>query len=147
MKQITISIFICLLLSLLTSCSESSSKDFVAQNCEKQAQIIEQETYNLVNTTNYMITGVALNENCLDVTISSSGCSGSTWEMNLLSSPNFTETPVLQRNTKIELSNNEACAAIFQKTVSFDLIPLQINGQDQIIVNIEGWDDPIIYNY
>ena len=48
---------------------------------------------------------------------------------------------------KIELDNPEVCLAIVQKTVSFDLTPFQVDGQNQVILNIDGWDEPITYQY
>ncbi|QBZ97447.1 hypothetical protein [Flavobacterium sangjuense] len=146
MKRIFTSFFLCSLFPFILACSESSSKN-TTLNCDNQSQIINTEAYNNLNTTNYMITSVSLNENCLDITISSSGCSGSTWEMNLFSTNNLPDSFPLQRNLKLQLINNEACAAVFSKTVSFDLTPLHIAGQDQITLNLEGWGEQIVYQY
>ena len=145
MKQIFTSLFICLLFSLFPACSESSSKDY--ENCDKQSQIISNQAYADLATMNYTITAVALNVNCLDVTISSSGCSGNTWETNLFSTNNLPDTFPLQRNLKLQLIYQEFCLAIIQKTVSFDLTPLQIAGQNQITLNIDGWGQQIVYHY
>lgn len=140
-------IFTLLLFSVFLSCSESSTKDVVNANCDKQSQIITEQAYNELSTANYMITAVTLNTDCLDVTISSSGCNSNSWEMNLFSTNNFPDSFPLQRNLKLQLINNEACLAVFQKTVSFDLTPLQIQGQNQIKFNIDGWQEQIVYNY
>lgn len=146
MKRIFTSFFLCSIFSFLHACSESSNKNDT-QNCDKQSQIIDTEAYNNLTTTNYTITGIALNENCLDVTISSSGCSGINWQMDLFSTDNLPDSFPLQRNLKLLLINEEACLAVITKTVSFDLTPLQIAGQDQITFNLEGWDEQIVYQY
>ncbi len=146
MKRIFTSIFLFSIFSFFIACSDSSNK-IATQNCDNQSQIIDTEAYNNLTTTNYMITGIALNENCLDVTISSSGCSGINWQMNLFSTNNLPDSFPLQRNLKLQLINEEACLAVISKTVSFDLTPLQIAGQDQITFNIEGWGEQIVYQY
>jgi hypothetical protein len=147
MKTIFTSIFACVLFLTTFSCSDSDDKKTLALTCDKQSQITGELAYNEISTANYMITAVALNVNCLDITISSSGCSGNTWEMDLFSTNSLPDTFPLQRALKLQLINNEVCAAIFQKTVSFDLTPLQIDGQNQITLNIEGWGEQLIYQY
>ena len=146
MKKTSISFCIYGLFILFLSCSESNSVSVIS-NCDKQSEIIDETSYNLVNTSNYVITGIVLNEDCLDVTIGSSGCDANNWTMNLFSTNNFSNTNPIQRNIKVELVNQEACAAAFQKTVSFDLTPLRVSTQTQIIFNIDGWNEQIVYNY
>lgn len=38
-------------------------------------------------------------------------------------------------------------SSYFSKTVSFDLITFQIDGQNKLPLNIDGWNKQIIYNY
>ena len=47
----------------------------------------------------------------------------------------------------MELINQDLCEANFIKTVSFDLIPLQLEGQDLLPLNIYGWNEQVIYEY
>ena len=142
----TILLYFCAMFLVFLSCSESKDVS-VNPNCDKQSEIIDEASYNLVNTSNYVITGVVINQDCLDVTIGSSGCDANNWTMNLFSTNNFSNTNPIQRNVKVELVNQEACAAAFQKTVSFDLTPLRVSAQTQIIFNIDGWSEQIVYNY
>src|SRR5690606_4760045 len=107
--------------------------------------IIDEMLFQQVLTGNYGVDNVIVNRNCLEVTITSSGCNPNNWDMNFIASEIVVETLPVQYYTKIELVNNEACLAVFQKTVSFDLTPLQISGQNQVQVNISGWNTPIIY--
>ena len=53
----------------------------------------------------------------------------------------------MQRAVKVELVSNQLCLAVLQKTKSFDLLPFQISGQNQIPLNILGWNKTIIYKY
>ncbi|HQW69918.1 MAG TPA: hypothetical protein PLH25_09640 [Flavobacterium sp.] len=129
------------------SCSDDDNKKTTNSNCDKQAIVFSDDNFQDVITANYMITNVVLNGDCLSVTISSSGCSGETWDVELISSNSILESFPVQRLVKIELDNPEVCLAIVQKTVSFDLTPFQVDGQNQVILNIDGWDEPITYQY
>ena len=100
-----------------------------------------------VNTTNYGVTNVVLNGDCLEITVSSSGCNPDNWDMNFVASEVVVETLPNQWYAKVELINNEVCQGVFQKTVSFDLTPFQITGQNNVQINIAGWNNSIMYQY
>lgn len=114
--------------------------------CDKSI-IVDEMKYHQISTNNYTITNVVLNGDCLEVTISSSGCDPNGWMMSLVASEDVVETLPVQQNIKIELINNQACLAVFQKTVSFDLTSVQNTGQNQVLLNIDGWNTPILYQY
>ena len=115
-------------------------------NCN-EFSIIDETKYNQTNNNNYTITNVVLNGDCLKITVSSSGCNPNNWDMNFVASEVVVQTLPNQWNAKVELINNEACQAVFQKTVSFDLTPFQITGQDQVQIKIQGWNTSIMYQY
>ncbi len=134
---------------LLFSCNNNNDDDNPIEipSCNENAQIIEETNFNDLETNNYFIQNVVLNDYCLSVTVSSSGCSPDNWNMNLFSHNNFTFVYPATRFAKIELINNEACLAVFQKTISFDLTPYQIQGQNQVQINLQGWNEQILYTY
>jgi hypothetical protein len=142
----SLKVLLCLIL-LNISCSDDNNNNNVNSNCDKLSQVISEENFQDVITANYMITNAALDGDCLSVTISSSGCNGETWEMKLLGTNNVMESLPLQRDVKIELDNQELCLAVFQKTVSFDLIPFRVEGQNQVDLHLDGWDETIEYQY
>ncbi|SEH88147.1 hypothetical protein SAMN02927937_01929 [Paenimyroides aquimaris] len=115
-------------------------------NCNKFS-VIDETKYSQTDTSNYTITNVVLNGDCLEITIGASGCDPNNWDMNLFVSELIVETNPAQYKTKTELINNEACLAVFQKTVSFDLTTLQMPGANQVQLTIEGWNTPILYQY
>lgn len=115
-------------------------------NCNK-ISVIDETKYNQTNTNNYNITNVVLNGDCLEITLSSSGCNPNNWDMNFVASEVVVETLPNQWNAKVELINNEACQALFQKTVSFDLTPFQMAGQNTVQIDIDGWNNNIMYQY
>ena len=109
--------------------------------------IINKEKYDATNTDNYSITSATIQNNILTLEVTSSGCSGDSWIMNLIDSGEISESFPLQRSLKLELTNNEACLAIVTKEVKFNISRLQISQIDQIILNLEQWNSPINYNY
>lgn len=127
------------------SCSndDSGKKD---SGCDF-VSIVNEQLYSDAVTDNYMIIGVILAGDCLEVTLSSSGCSADNWEMSLIGSENVNETLPAERDAKIELVNDDACLAVFLKTNSFDLTPLRVEGENSILLHIEGWENDVLYEY
>ena len=140
-------IFIFLLTILTLSCDSDDDNSNIENNCDFTSEIISEDDFNTVNTSNYGITNVELNNDCLNITFGSTGCGTELWEENLYSTDAFYDVFPLQRALKMELINNDLCEAFFKKTVSFDLTPFQIDGQSELPLNIDGWNEQIIYEY
>ncbi len=139
-----------LLLSLVLVVFNSCSKDEETTNlpnCDSISEIITENDFNNIEVTNYSISSVSLNGDCLELTISSSGCDPELWEMEMFSTNAFYNIFPLQRAVKVKLINNQECLAVFQKTKSFNLTPFRIEGQNSVPLNIEGWNEQIIYEY
>lgn len=118
----------------------------IKSKCNEKA-VLDHVAFPQVNTNNYGITNVVLNGDCLEITLSSSGCNPNNWDMNLIGVASTTNIYPPLFHAKVELINNEACQAVFQKTVSFDLTPFKIKGQNQVQINIAGWNNSIMYQY
>ncbi|MBC8305623.1 MAG: hypothetical protein H8E55_58890 [Pelagibacterales bacterium] len=132
---------------LILSCNSENDNSTIENNCDFTSEIILEEDFNAINTSNYGIIEVELNGDCLEITFGSSGCGTDLWEENLYSTDTFYNVFPLQRDVKMELINDETCLAFFQKTVSFDLTPFQIDGQSDLPLNINGWNEQITYGY
>ena len=131
----------------ILSCNSEDDNSTIENNCDFTSEIILEEDFNAINTSNYGIIEVELNGDCLGITFGSSGCGTDLWEENLYSTDAFYNVFPLQRDVKMELINEELCLAVFQKTVSFDLTPFQIDGQSDLPLNINGWNEQITYGY
>ncbi len=131
---------------LSTQCDDDVSDDPVVNLCDNFATINE-DIYMDIETSNYILTAVTISDDCLSVTFGSSGCSGNTWTYSLVDSGAVAESLPEQRFLKFNLDNQEDCAAAFERTFSFNLKPLQIEGSNEIILNLEGWGEPINYSY
>tara|TARA_B110000014_G_C19556901_1_gene297390 strand:+ start:34 stop:465 length:432 start_codon:yes stop_codon:yes gene_type:complete len=132
---------------LILSCNSEGDNSTIENNCYFTSEIILEEDFNAINTSNYGIIEVELNGDCLEITFGSSGCGTDLWEENLYSTDTFYNVFPLQRDVKMELINDETCLAFFHKTVSFDLTPFQIDGQSDLPLNINGWNEQITYGY
>lgn len=142
-----------LILVFFMACSLVSCRHFddaiitpVTPNCDKIA-VEDAVKFSQTATNNYTLTNVVLNGDCLEITISSSGCNPDNWDMNLIGVASLTNIYPPLFHAKVELINSEACQAVFQKTHLFDLTPFQINGQNKIQIQIEGWNNNIVYQY
>lgn len=108
---------------------------------------IDNDLYQNAPTAFYTFTNVEIIDNCLFITVSASGCSGNSWELKLIGSEGIMESSPVQRNIKAVLNNNEACLAVFSKAWSFDLTALQVDGEHQVVLNLQDYSEPIIYTY
>jgi len=125
----------------------SNDEPTIENKCNVLSEIISSEDFSAVSTSNYVITKLEINEDCIEITFGSSGCGTELWKEHLFSVDDFYTIFPLQRDLKMELINEESCEAYFIKTVSFDLKPLQIDGQNIIPLNIYGWNEQVIYEY
>lgn len=108
---------------------------------------LNSQAYNNATTNSFNIDSMILNGNCLEVIVSASGCDGSTWSLNLIDAEVVLESYPIQRQAKLVLNNQELCLAYFTKTFTFDLQPLQYNGDDRVVINIDNWQEGILYQY
>ncbi len=125
-----------------TETSVSNSKQV---NCDLKT-IISAELYKNDLNNSLSINSIILDENCLKVSYSSSGCDGNTWEIQLIDSGEVLESDPVQRNLKLSLKNDELCLFEITKEVSFDLSNLKGDG-DRSVLHIKNWNTPIIYKY
>ncbi len=122
-----------------------NNDDDNSDNCNKVV-IISSELYTNAPADQMTINSLDLNENCLNISFSSSGCDGSTWEVKLIDSELILESNPPQRNLRLSLKNEEECEAYITKELTFDINNLKIDG-NQVLLNITNSDDQILYEY
>lgn len=127
-------------------CESDDPAPLPESNCVSFA-LIDGFSYENAATSPYTINDITVNEDCLIISVTATACDGSTWTMQLLDSGEVEESNPPQRNVKFFLVNNEACLAEISRTTSFDLSTLQVEGENEIIINVDGYPDPIIYSY
>lgn len=136
-----------LLIFFVIGCSSDDDGLTSDSICGQEAEIISSEPFDSINTSNYSITDVQLTGDCLEISISASGCDGESWESYFYSVDAFYAVFPRQRVAKLELINNEACLAVIEATKAFDLKPFQLEGQSDVRITISGWDQQLVYEY
>ncbi len=136
---------VCVLCFTNTQCDDDDNST-QPQTCEKTT-IIDEAYYNDLGILNTPINSTQIIGDCLIIDFSGSGCDGESWEYDLIDSGAVAESSPEQRFLKFEFINNEACLAFINKTVSFDISMLRVNGSNSIMLNIEGYESSIQYNY
>ncbi|NRB59962.1 MAG: hypothetical protein HRU50_08530 [Winogradskyella sp.] len=108
---------------------------------------IDAFTYENAATNPYTIISADLTEDCLAVVITAVGCDGLSWDIQLVDSAEVDESNPPQRDIKIFLVNIEACLTQVTRTAFFDVSTLQIENEDEIILNLDGFNQAINYTY
>ena len=127
-------------------CFEDDENTILPTTCNALA-IIDNVTFETSATSPYTIIGVDIIGDCMSINISASGCDGVSWIMQLIDSGDVEATNPPERAIKLFLVNNEACLAQITRAQTFDLSALQIEGENQIILNLDGYSEPITYTY
>ena len=131
---------------LSTQCDEDEIGVGFDNACD-DVVIVDDIAYGNVESDAFMFGDVQISGDCLSISIGASGCDGDTWGYALIDSGAVAESLPEQRFLKFEFKNNEDCTAAIGRTVSFSLEPLQINGSDTVILNLDNWQTPITYSY
>ena len=138
-KVVTLVLFSLLLMNM--QCDED---DVAILPCGSEI-IIDSATYNEVDS--HAIESATINDNCLDINIYDSGCNSDSWVMTLVDSGAIAESMPPQRYLKLSLFNDEACLAVFNKEGSFNLLPLRVEGTNEVLLHVEGLSEPILYTF
>lgn len=137
---------LCIILFLNMQCEDDDTTTLPQSNCVSFA-LIDSFSYENAATSPYTINNVSINEDCLIISITATACDGSTWTMQLMDSGDVSESNPPQRYVKFFLVNDESCLAEISRTTSFDLSTLQVEGENQIIINIDAYPDTVTYTY
>jgi len=140
-KNIIKSTFIFLIFLCLSSCQDEN----IVEPCT-QMLLIGNEIYDNYPDDQLTILDVTLEGDCLQINFAASGCSGNSWIVELVGREEILESLPPQRLIRLSLENNEICDAYIGKSVTFDITPSRISG-NEIILNLDGWDKKIVYVY
>jgi len=140
------SFFLVITLCLTNTQCDDDDLPLPPQVCDYQV-LIDAMAYDETIPLNFNFLATQVIDNCLFIEISASGCNGDSWEVELIDSAIVAESSPEQRFLKFKLINEEVCLAVFDKTYTFNLEPLQVEGSNEIILNIEGYDGSVLYSY
>ncbi len=136
-------IVILVLLIMVMGCSNDD--DTTQSNCDFDT-VVNAEQYLNAPSDQLFITSISIENSCLEINFSSSGCSGDSWEIKLIDSEDIFESNPPQRNLRLSLKNEELCDAVITKELTFDISNLQVEG-NQVLLNITNSDKNVLYAY
>jgi len=132
-------------LAIILACSQDEGEPVMQVSCDRES-VISNEKYESAPSDPLTIHGLAINDDCLKINFSSSGCDGDTWKPELVVSEAILFSLPPQRNLRLSLENDEMCEAIVTKEISFDISNLKAGGTE-VRLNISNSDESIIYEY
>ncbi|WP_353778212.1 hypothetical protein [Winogradskyella sp. 3972H.M.0a.05] len=138
---------LCIIASLLLLNTTCDDDDIIFFDDCDLITLIDNDVYTNGETAFFSIEDASISENCLRLSISSSGCDGSSWEFTLVDSGDIAESDPVQRFLRLKLVNPEACLAVFTRDISFDISNLQVENEMEVLLNVEGWNENLLYEY
>lgn len=127
---------LCLLLVfVLWSCNSDDDNDS-NNECGDQ-MIFDEELFNQESPSSFSIQNAEIDDDCLMVTLSASGCDGSSWEADLVTDGLETTSVPPSRSIRVDFTNIEVCTAVITRTFQFYL---GSNNNETAIYWLEGWD-------
>ena len=110
-------------------------------NCD-QAVLISSTLYQNAPNDQLTINKVEIVGDCLKISFAASGCSGKSWEVKLIDAGMIFYSNPPQLNLRLSLKNEELCAAVIGKEMTFDISQLQVTG-NRVLLNITNSGDQI----
>jgi len=136
-----------LTVSVILSCTRSGPPAVNGNgNCESVVTINEKQ-YNQASPNTFNIIKCEIKDDCLEVTITASGCSGSTWISKIVSNGIIAESYPPQRYLKIMFTNKEVCDAIASRKFTYNLKPMRVTGTNEVALNLKDWTQGLFYQY
>lgn len=140
-------LIVCLCIPLLlmnTQCDDDDNFDVASCG---QPTIIDNAFFETAVSSEYFLVDYYIDGDCLTVEVSASGCDGASWSMVLVDSGNIAESAPEQRFLKFVFTNEESCLAVFSQSRTFHLTGLRVDGSNEVVLNIEGFPEPLSYFY
>lgn len=135
-----------LFILLIISCSKDDERgrEYIG-DCDLQT-VVSSNIFENSTSDEFKINSIKIENNCLLINFSASGCDGETWTVQLIDSEAILESNPPQRHLKFMIENNESCEAYITKDQSFDVSNLKVDG-NQVQLNITNAEQNTIYKY
>jgi hypothetical protein len=122
--------------------------------CKKDETLPASENKILIGNTIFktlpddplIISAASISGDSLQITFSASCCDAKSWTVQLVGSGDVMLSYPPQLSIRLSLNNSELCKALCSKTLKFDITPARVTG-NQIILNLAGWDQSLLYTY
>lgn len=130
---------------LFANC-EGNQEDCDVNDASSSKIIISNSCYSDVSNDDFQFENVEIDGDSIRVTIRYGGGCGDI-DVKLFDADVIMESFPIQRNIRIFFKDNDLCKALITTTVSFDLSPIQVSGNDKIILNLSDWGTSLLYEY
>ena len=145
MKLFTSLMIICSI--LLSGCnkSENVNNDSPLPECDISV-VVDADLYQNAPADEFYFQSVTIDDNCLKISVQyGGGCEDVIFQ--LFDASSILKSLPLQRNIRLSLEDNDFCEALITKKLDYDLMPLQVEGYAKIILNLQGFEGNLVYNY
>ena len=136
-------VLLILVLLFTLGCSDSNDPD--PEGCEK-GTVISQERYSNAPSDELTLNSLDIENDCLKINFSASGCNGESWKIELIDSGSIKESDPPQRDLRLSLDNDELCEAYITRELSFNIKELKVEG-GRVWLNLSNSEDRILYEY
>ena len=128
-----------------SSCDENGPPIPPRVVCGSSA-ILDADVFENGPEDDFDLDSVWINSNCLHISYKYGGGCGDT-EMDVVGYHENSRQLPSSVHTRFSFSDKNSCEAYLTATKSFDLTPYQKKDYPQVILRIEGWNQPILYSY
>lgn len=132
-------LFILIAFAVFSACNKEDSTD-------KEQLIVSMSQFEDAPKDPFQFKKVTLVGDCLTIIINYGGGCGEVKAL-LIDSGGVDDSLPVQRYLRLSFEDDDLCEALVEKEFTFDLEPIKINSENQIKMNLEGWNVPILYSY
>ena len=100
-----------------------------------------------IRTDDFNLLDVRLAGTCLEVLIGYGGGCQDDIGVVLVGSGEYAESLPPQLTIKLAVEDNDPCEAYLRRTYYFDLTDFRYDGLDDLQLNLEGWDEPLLVRF
>ena len=129
-----------LVLLFTMGCTDSNDPD--PQGCDL-GTVISQSLFINAPSDELTLNSLDIENDCLKINFSASGCNGDSWKIELIDSGSIKESDPPQRDLRLSLDNGEA---FITRELSFNIKELKVEG-GRVWLNLSNSGDRILYEY
>ena len=130
-----------LVLSLMGGCQETNDLE---QRCDPI--VIDKSLFLESQGDDFLFEKIDLVGDCLEISFRYAGGCGDIIT-TMVDSGDIDDSLQFRRFLRFVLEDNDPCEALITKTVSYDLVGIQVAEKKEIRLDISGWPTSIFYKY
>ncbi len=133
---------------LLSGCNKSQDVTIdspLPSTCDTPV-VVDADLYENAPADEFQFQSVIIDGSCLKVIVRyGGGCEEVVFQ--LIDASAIMESFPIQRNIRLSLEDNDQCKALITQELFYDLTSLQVEGNSKIILNLQGFQGSLTYQY